>query len=193
MPVGGDSSSPSSRRGPVWLKGGIWPAAGSLAVSQPLPCHCASFLPGTKVLDGLVEPQVPKIEKQAGSVPPSQCHGARGQGVRADPQNEPARASPLPSPCFRVLKPASSEPAPCSCPCFRGCVTLAGLGELVPGQTQIVRSLLSHPLGSALRGQGRSRECTGIRRGPADATWLNFSTNRCCFDATPDLHKRFHK
>lgn len=65
MPVGGDCSSPSSRRGPAWLKEGFGLL---LAVSQPFPCHQASFLLGTKALDGLVEPQVPEMQLRSGQV-----------------------------------------------------------------------------------------------------------------------------
>lgn len=45
--------------------GGIWPAAGSLTA---FPYCRAFFLPGTKVLDGLVEPQVPEMQSRSKQV-----------------------------------------------------------------------------------------------------------------------------
>ena len=49
----------------MWLKDGFGLL---LAVSQPSSCRQASSLPGTKVLDGLVEPQVPEMQSRSRQV-----------------------------------------------------------------------------------------------------------------------------
>lgn len=92
---GGEYCSPSSRRGPAWLKEGFGQL---LAVSQPFPCCQASFLPGTKVLDGLVEPQVPEMHSRSGQIlhflPSATEPGIR----RCVPTHRTSQPEPLPCP-----------------------------------------------------------------------------------------------
>lgn len=155
IPVGGDYSSPSSRRGPAWLKEGFGQL---LAVSQPFLCHWASFPPGTKVLDGLVEPQVPAKQsrsEQGLHLLPSALEPGVRVCVLTHRTNQPEPLSSL------VPVSGSQNELPQSQPCVHvlasgGCLTLAELGELVPGQIPTITSLLSPCLSSTLRGQGRS-------------------------------------
>lgn len=75
---------------------------------------------------------------------------------------------------------------------FGGCITLLGLGEWVPSQTQTVGHCLALLL-TALCGQGHSQEHMAIHRGTINGPWMDFGANRHCFKATPNLDKCFCK